>query len=787
MNIKPIILHIAVPTPLRRCFDYLPPANVPKEQLQAGQRLLVPFGKRQVVGLLLSLSDNSDFPIERIKPALELIDKSPILSPNLLSLGHWASHYYHHPIGDVFSQMLPALLRKGKTASFKADFHWQLTEKGHVITAESLKRAPKQAQALEILKQFPEGLSEPAIKLMNLSLAPLKALREKGFIERLSIASERSFISENPSPTLSANGTATEHSETRNFLKEVPLPLNDEQSTCYLAIASDIDQITNATTKKLETEDDLKNKAKSLNYLIEGVTGSGKTEVYLQLINKCLDADLQSLILVPEIGLTPQIISRFEHRFNATIVTLHSGLSDRKRLDNWLKAQSGAAQIIIGTRSAAFIPMVKPGLIIVDEEHDTSFTQQDGFRYSARDIAIIRGNMGNYPVVLGSASPCLESMQNALSGKYTHLKLTHRATKATLPTFVPLDISKQKLSGGLCQLSLQAISKHLQASNQVLVFLNRRGFAPQLICHPCGWQAKCRHCDCALTLHKSKFQTQGSLHCHHCGWHFPAPAKCPECDNKKLIPLGTGTEQLEDVLGKHFRHHDIVRIDRDSTRTKDAFEQKLEKIHTGKAMILVGTQMLAKGHHFPDVTLVVLVDIDSSLFSTDFRAAERIAQLVTQVAGRAGRAEKPGTVILQTQQPDHPLLLTLMTQGYHKLALQELHQRQQACWPPFSHLALLRAESPHMEQSLAFLEESAEAARNILQNTSFSPQSVELMGPVPAPMEKRVGRFRAQLLLQCSQRKPLHQFLDQWIPFLEASKAGKRVRWSLDVDPSEIY
>jgi len=772
LNTKPIILHIAVPTPLRRCFDYLPPRNVSSEQLQPGQRLLVPFGKRQVVGLLLSLSFESDFPIERIKPALELIDKSPILSPDLLALGHWASHYYHHPIGDVFSQFLPVLLRKGKTASFKADNHWQLTKKGLVITAESLKRAPKQAQALEIMKQFPGGLSEQAIKLMNLSIPPLKALQEKGFIERHLFAPEENLTA------IEARDPASSHSGTINFLKEVPLPLNNEQSNCYQAIAPYIGRALNGLKKAEETPK---------NNLIEGVTGSGKTEVYLQLINKCLDAGLQSLILVPEIGLTPQIISRFEHRFNTTIVTLHSGLSDRKRLDNWLKAQSGAAQIIIGTRSAVFIPMIKPGLIIVDEEHDTSFTQQDGFRYSARDIAIMRGNMGNFPVILGSASPCLESLQNALSGKYTHLKLTQRATQASLPTFKSVDISQQKLSGGLCQISLQAISEHLQASNQVLVFLNRRGFAPQLLCHHCGWQAVCRHCDCALTLHKPKLQTQGRLHCHHCGWHVPAPIRCPECGNKNLLPMGTGTEQLEDVLGKHFKHHDIVRIDRDSTRTKDAFEYKLEKIHTGKAMILIGTQMLAKGHHFPDVTLVVLVDIDASLFSTDFRATERIAQLVTQVAGRAGRADKPGTVILQTQQPDHPLLQTLITRGYHELALQELRQRKLASWPPFTYLAMLRSESPHMEQSLAFLEESAESARNILRDTAYDNQTVLLMGPVPAPMEKRVGRYRAQLLLQCSHRKPLHQFLDEWIPTLELSKTGKRVRWSLDVDPAEIY
>lgn len=770
MNSKPVILNIAIPSPLYKSFDYLPPKGVSAEQLQPGQRLTVPFGKRQVTGLLLGTSSSSDFTVERLKPAVTLLDETALLSPSLLALGCWASQYYHHPIGDVFSQILPALLRQGKAATAKVDMCWQATQKGHIVTAESLKRAPKQAQALDIVKHSPKGLSEPAIKSMGLSLTPLKALQAKGFVEQCPV------ITEQP---LSSNKGA-------NILKEAPLTLNNEQAACYQQIAPYIAGIHPPM-----------NQTRGQTFLIEGVTGSGKTEIYLHLIEKCLNAGLQALVLVPEIGLTPQIVSRFRHRFNTSIVVMHSSLSDRARLDNWLKARSGAAHIIIGTRSAVFIPMHKPGLIIVDEEHDTSYTQQDGFRYSARDIAIMRGKMENLPVVLGSATPALESLHNALSGKYAYLQLTQRATAASLPEFRTLDIRKQALSGGLAQASLQAIKTELKANNQVLVFLNRRGFSQQLICHSCGWQARCKHCEVCLTLHKPTPKTAyqpmlqhhqqfpGKLHCHHCGWSIPAPPKCPKCEDEQLTPQGTGTEQLEDVLSRHFKHHDILRIDRDSTRSKDAFEQKIEKIHTGKAMILVGTQMLAKGHHFPDVTLVVLVDIDASLFSTDFRAAERIAQVVTQVAGRAGRADKPGQVLLQTQQPDHPLLQTLMRKGYHGVALEELQQREQAGWPPFTHIGLLRAESPHMNQSLTFLEEAYEAALAVLKMEPFAQQQLSLMGPVPAPMEKKAGRYRAQLLLQAYQRKLLHQFLDSWIPVLEHSKTGRRVRWSIDVDPAE--
>ncbi len=774
LNSKPVILHIAVPSPLRRSFDYLPPKKGSGERLQAGQRLTVPFGTRQITGLLLETSFDSELPIERLKPATALLDEKPILSPNLLALGRWASAYYHHPIGDVFSQILPPLLRQGKAATPQVEMRWQPTDQGRIITAASLKRAPKQAQALEILKQSPHGLSEPAIKSMGLAKASLKALHAKGFVE------QRPISTQPPS---------TEHTlKSQDLLKEVPLPLNAEQAVCYRAIKPYIAVNENTATEAPEN-------STRQTFLIEGITGSGKTEVYLQLIENCLRADLQSLVLVPEIGLTPQLVSRFQHRFKVNMVALHSGLTDRARLDNWLKIRANVAKIIIGTRSAAFIPMVKPGLIIVDEEHDQSFTQQDGFRYSARDVAIMRGKIESVPVVLGSATPSLESLHNAKSGKYAYLQLKQRATAATLPEFKTLDIRKQALSGGLAQESLKAIKSHLQANNQVLIFLNRRGFAPQLVCHQCNWLAQCKHCQSSLTLHRPgqnaqhsrKHLSLGQLHCHHCGWCIQAPANCPQCNNKHLMPLGTGTEQLEDVLNKHCKHHDVLRIDRDSTRSKDAFERKLEKIHAGHPMVLVGTQMLAKGHHFPDVTLVVVVDIDASLFSTDFRSAERIAQVVTQVAGRAGRADKPGQVLLQTQQPDHPLLKTLMNKGYHDVAVQELQQREQAGWPPFTYLGLLRAEAPQLEQSLAFLEEAKDFATQILQTSPFNEQGPLLMGPAPAPMEKKAGRYRAQLLIQADQRKLLHRFLANWIPTLEDSKIGKRVRWSIDIDPSETY
>ena len=782
MSAKPLILHIAVPSPLRRSFDYLAPENVSGKDLQPGQRLTIPFGSRHVTGILLGISHKSDFAPEKLKAAEALLDSTPILSPDLLKLGQWASRYYQHPVGDVFSQTLPVLLRQGKSALPRQASCWQLTEQGQIITSESLKRAPKQAQALETLKSFPEGLSEHSIKLVNLNVSTLKALEQKGFVQKKPMSA---YIPTEPSK--SEDTKKAEHYN-KGFLKETHLTLNKEQSACYEAIAPYISNnpLADTNTEGADSNENT-NKTSSHTFLIEGITGSGKTEIYLQLIEQCLRNGLQSLVLVPEIGLTPQTISRFEHRFNAVVVTMHSGLLDRNRLDNWLRARSGEAQIIIGTRSAVFIPMEKPGVIIVDEEHDTSYAQQDGFRYSARDIAIMRGSMENIPVVLGSATPSLETLHNALSGKYSHFRLNKRATNAVLPEFTTLDISKETLSGGLSQSSLKTIKEHLQANNQVLIFLNRRGFAPQLICHPCGWQARCRHCEASLTLHKAGNQNQGRLHCHHCASNLPVPAECPACKNKKLLTMGTGTEQLEEVLGKHFKRYPIIRIDRDNTRSKGAFSQKLDKIHSGKAMILVGTQMLAKGHHFPDVTLVVLVDIDASLFSTDFRASERIAQLVTQVAGRAGRVDKPGQVLIQTQQADHPFLNRLISKGYHEVALQELKQRELAGWPPFVYLAMLRAESPHMEQSLAFLEESADSARNLINGTDQTHADLALMGPVPAPMEKRAGRYRAQLLLQSRNRKYLQQILGQWILLLESSKSGKKVRWSLDVDPVEIY
>jgi len=510
--------------------------------------------------------------------------------------------------------------------------------------------------------------------------------------------------------------------------------------------------------------------------LLDGVTGSGKTEVYLGLIDAVLARGEQALVLVPEIGLTPQLLARFRARFAVPIAVLHSGLSDRERLDAWLAAREGEACIVIGTRSAVFTPLARPGVIILDEEHDASFKQQEGFRYSARDVAVKRGQLEGIPVLLGSATPSLETLHNARQGRYAHHRLSERAGIAEPPQVAVLDVRAQPMNHGLSMALVNAVRRHLEADGQVLLFLNRRGYAPTLLCHECGWVATCRRCDAHMTL----FAGQRRLRCHHCGAERPADPACPACGSEALRPLGAGTERLEEALQGLFPDTGIARIDRDTTRRKGAMQAMLDEVHAGRARILVGTQMLAKGHHFPEVTLVGLIDIDQGLFSADFRATERMAQLITQVAGRAGRAERPGQVLIQTHHPEHPLLQRLLAEGYAAFAQAALEERRQANLPPYSYLALLRAEAADPSLPLAFLQHARELAEGL------GARGVQL-GPIPAPMERRAGRVRAQLLLQAAQRGALHRLLAPWLLQLEGDKLGRKVRWSLDVDPQEMF
>lgn len=508
-------------------------------------------------------------------------------------------------------------------------------------------------------------------------------------------------------------------------------------------------------------------------FLLEGITGSGKTEVYLQVIQKIIQEGKQALVLVPEIGLTPQTVSRFQNRFNLPVATLHSRLNETERMEAWVSAKEGDAKIIIGTRSAILTPFKNLGIIILDEEHDMSFKQQAGLRYSAREVSIMRAKYENVPIILGTATPSLESLYNAQRERFIHLHLPERAGTAAHPTFKIIDIRNEQLLGGLSKTLLNAIQHHLNANQQVMVFLNRRGYAPTLICHACGWIADCPHCDAHLTLHSGDYK----LVCHHCGTTRPIYKNCLSCKHTELLPVGLGTERLEEVLQEKFKNFPIIRLDRDSTRSKNAIQNILSEIQSGEGKIIIGTQMLAKGHHFPNVTLVAIVDADSGLFSTDFRATERLGQLITQVSGRAGREEKPGEVYIQTHHPDNKMLQTLITQGYSFFANQLLEERKITNLPPYAYLAILRAEGKSAYLPNQFLQE----ARKIPKLNTL-----DVLGPIPALMQKKAGQYRANLLIQTQHRAHLQQWLPTLLDYISQLPTSRKVRWSLDVDPQEI-
>ncbi len=736
-----LILRIALPSPLRRLFDYRAPAGLSNAQLQPGMRLRVSFGRREVIGVLVEIADHSDVPADKLKPALQLLDaQSPLPAP-MLRLCLWTAQYYQHSLGDTLSWALPVLLRQGEPAQLRQERYWKVAADAQPDDPR-LQRAPRQREALRTLAQHPHGVAHQLLSQLQLSRDSLELLQEKGLVE----------IETRCSAPREHHG---------GWLAQAELPLNAEQLSACNAIRCGLNKF-NA-------------------YLLAGVTGSGKTEVYLQLIRQTLEAGKQALVLIPEINLGPQTLERFTRRFNARIVLLHSAINDRERLDAWLAARDGEADIIIGTRSALFTPMKHPGLIIVDEEHDASYKQQEGLRYHARDLALVRAHQENIPIVLGSATPSLESLHNAHSGRYALLRMTQRAGAAQPPRFLRLDIKSRPLDSGISGPLQQAIAQTLNAGQQVLVFLNRRGFAPTLLCHDCGWISQCKHCDARMTLH----QRSAELRCHHCGHSQRQPKACPDCGKVDLRPVGAGTERAEERLGILFPQFPVLRVDRDSTSRKGSMDTLFHTIQRGEPCILVGTQMLAKGHHFPRVTLVAILDADAGLFSADFRASEHMAQLIVQVAGRAGRAEEPGRVIIQSHLADHPLLVQLTEQGYFAFAEQALSERRSAALPPFSHLALLRADAQQPGQAEEFLGKACSTAEQLL--AGIHAHGVELLGPVPAPMERRAGRHRAQLLLQASNRASLHRLLTPWLQALEQLPGSRSVRWSLDVDPIDLF
>ncbi len=725
-----LAIPVAVPGPFAEPLDYLPPASNPLPGI--GTRVRVPLGRRRVIGIVVASAREGRVDSARLRQIEAVLDTVPVLDAELMALLTWAAAYYHHAPGECLGTALPARLRQGAAARLSAETCWQLTAAGQAADPEALRRrAPRQAELLVALQSAGE-----------LGAAELAGMGgdARGALQRLVERDLAVAIQRENAGLISATAA------------HAPPALNAEQTAAAAAITT--------TTGHAVV-------------LIDGVTGSGKTEVYLDAIAKALAARQQALVIVPEIGLTPQLVNRFRERLSGRIAVLHSGLSDTERLNAWLAARDGLADVVIGTRSAIFAPLARPGLIVVDEEHDASLKQQEGFRYSARDLAILRAHRLGLPVVLGSATPSLETLANARAGRYVHQRLTRRAGDAMPPQLRLLDMRGQPTQEGLSAPLLDTIRRHLDNAGQVLVFLNRRGYAPTLICHECGWLAECERCDARYTYHRGRAR----LHCHHCDRERPIPRACPDCGSVDLRPLGLGTERIEQALETLLPDTRLVRIDRDSTRRRGHFETRMAEALRGEARLLLGTQMLAKGHHLPAVTLVAVVDADQGLFGADFRSPERLAQLIVQVAGRAGRAERPGEVVIQTHQPEHPLLQTLIHGGYPAFADAALAEREAAGLPPARAMALLRAEAPGREGPQGFLQ----AARACLP----TPGTIDLLGPYPAPMERRAGRYRAQLMLLADERPALQHLLARWLPAVSALPAARRVRWSVDVDPVE--
>ena len=737
------ILKVAVPSPLRAALDYLPPLDLPADKLPgAGARVLVPLGSRRLIGVVVATAADSGIDRERLRRVIEVLDATPLLPADLVALGLWAADYYQHPPGEVFSQLLPVATRRLRASDSRAN-GWRLSAAGRSRDPAELGRAPARRRAIDLLRAAPAaGLGTTALHGCGVRPEILRALAADGWLEAIRIADP----DRPPAAAGQPAATVPEHAPT----------LTEEQRAAATALA--------AAAGRFEA------------LLLEGVTGSGKTEVYFTAMRGALDAGRQVLMLVPEIGLTPQTLTRIRSRFPEPLAVLHSALADGARLRAWQDAAAGRARIIVGTRSAVFAPLRDPGLLIVDEEHDESYKQQDGFRYSARDVAVKRARDLGIPVLLGSATPSLETLHNAHCGRYRHLRLSHRAGGARPPTHRLVDVQRHGAEDGISPPLLAAMQAALGRGEQVLVFLNRRGFAPVLMCHECHWIAECPRCDARYTVHARP----GELRCHHCGSRRPLPSQCPECRAPEPMPVGLGTQRTETTLAALFPDVPVIRIDRDTTRSTTALERTLAAVGRGEAAILVGTQMIAKGHHFPAVTLVAVIDADAGLFSADFRASERLAQQLVQVAGRAGRAERPGEVLIQTRHPDHPLLRALVEDGYPAFAAATLAEREAAGFPPFGRLALLRAEAPDAKAPEAFLDA---AAQHLREQDRTLGTGVSVLGPVPALMARRAGRHRAQLLLQAADRGPLHRLLAASLPELDALPAGRRARWSLDVDP----
>ncbi len=714
---------MAVPAPFAEPLDYLPPLNA--DPPPVGARVRVPLARARTVGVVVAYAEQASVEARRLRRVQEVLDAEPLVPAELLELIRFTATYYRYPPGETLASVLPVPLRQGKPARAATPKRYRLRgEEAQVM------RGAQQQKLMAVLAES----GAAGVAYDDLDAGDRKRLRQ--FLERALIE---------PVPAAAPPSVRP----------DALLPLNPAQQAAA-------DEIIAAHGTYAA-------------FLLEGVTGSGKTEVYLAAIRDVLKRGGQVLVLVPEIALTPQLIARFEASLGIVVAAYHSGLSDGDRLATWLAARSGDARVIVGTRSAVFLPLAQPGLIVVDEEHDASFKQQEGLRYHGRDLAVYRARELGIPVVLGSATPALESLANVNGGRYRKLVLPERAGMARAPAITLIDVRGQRFDAGLSNRLLATAKEHLDAGGQVLFFLNRRGFAPVVLCHACGDPIECKRCSARMTYHRGR----DKLLCHHCGAQRPVPPRCPSCgEPEQLLGLGKGTERLEAVLAAHFPDVKMVRVDRDTTRRRGSLDEMMAAAASGEARILVGTQMLAKGHDFKALTLVAIVDADQGLYGIDFRAPERMAQLIVQVSGRAGRADRAGQVVIQTRQPEHPLFHDLLRGGYERFAARALAERQSEAMPPFGAQALITAQAGREDAVRDFLEKAAKVLR--------SAPNVRCLGPAPAPMLRRAGRFRYQLLLEAAERGTLHRALAGYYPRVLALPEARRVRVALDVDPIDL-
>ncbi len=721
------VYQVCIPHTSRDFFDYQ--ANE-GETPCVGARVWVPFRKQTRLGIVVG--HGMQQPNMALKTIAEVIDRKPLIDEDMLALCDWVSRYYQSPLSEVLPLAVPKKYRQGAICQLPVSDFYHLNMPVEEAKKLVPARARKQLELIDFISTQTERVSKQCLTQNGFSSSQLLALLA---LKILTLSQETLL----PIPS--------------QVDLEPPLPLNPEQAVAVAAILEHLQHYQC--------------------FLLQGITGSGKTEVYLQVIAQVLQEGKQVLVLVPEIGLTPQLVSRFTVRFPQPLTVIHSNLNESERQIAWQMAKENKVSVVIGTRAAIFTPMPKLGLIVIDEEHDASLKQMEGVRYSARDTALMRAHLANIPIILGSATPSLESKHNAKLNKYQLLRLNHKALTTNPLHYQLIDLRSQIMQEGLALPTLKLIQEHLQKQNQVLVFINRRGFAPVLLCHQCGWMVDCRACDSHLTLHRQANQ----MICHHCGLVQKIPSHCQCCQSRELVPIGTGTQRVYEFLQAYFPQYQVMRIDRDTVRKKNALDEELAKIHRGEAQLLVGTQMLAKGHHFPRLSLVVVLDIDAGFYNQDFRAMEQLGQLLTQVAGRAGRAAEAGQVLIQTHKPEHSLLNLLIQQGYDEFADSLLTTRQQAQLPPFHYLAVIRAQGRMSGNVLKFLH----AAKEQIQN-----QTLTVMGPAPAPLPRKANQHRMQLLVKSSSRKMLKIALTQLREWLTMNKLANGIRWNVDVDPMDL-